>query len=59
MNPNFNSLYNFYCAMMTIKGSLCLSSEHTHVKVVFGRKKLSSQNRSPKWQFSAKWGSRY
>jgi len=31
---------------MTIKGSFIL--EHPHVKAVFGRKKLSSQNLSPK-----------
>jgi len=34
---------------MTIKGSFIL--EHLHVRAVFGRKKLSSQNRSPKWRF--------
>jgi len=33
------SLYNFYGATMTIKGSFIL--EHPHVKVIFGRKKLS------------------
>jgi len=43
------SLYNFYGATMTIKGSFIL--EHPHVKAVFGWKKLSSQNRSPKWRF--------
>jgi len=44
------SLYNFYWATMTIKGSFIL--EHSHVKAVFGRKKTkSSQNRSPKWRF--------
>jgi len=31
------SLYNFYGATMTIKGSFIL--EHHHVKAVFGRKK--------------------
>jgi len=45
-----SSLYNFYGAMMTIKGSFIL--EHPHVKSVFDRKKTkSSQNRSPKWRF--------
>jgi len=44
------SLYNFYGATTTIKGSFML--EHPHVKAVFGRKKTkSSQNRSPKWRF--------
>jgi len=44
------TLYNFYGATMTIKGSFIL--EHPHVKAVFGRKKTkSSQNRSPKWRF--------
>ena len=45
------SLYNFYAATMTIKGSFIL--EHPHVKAVFGRQKKtkSSQNRSPKWRF--------
>jgi len=40
------SLYNFYGATTTIKGSFIL--KHPHVKAVFGRKKLSSQNRFPK-----------
>jgi len=45
-----HSLYNFYGATMTIKGSFIL--EHPHVKAVFSRKKTkSSQNRSPKWRF--------
>jgi len=48
--PNCLSLYNFYAATMTIKGSFIL--EHPHVKAVFGRKKTkASQNRSPKWRF--------
>jgi len=41
------SLYNFYGATMTIKGSFIL--EHPHVIAVFGRKVC--QNRSPKWRF--------
>jgi len=41
------SLYNFYGATITIKGSFIL--EHPHVKAIFGHKKVSSQNRSPKW----------
>ena len=45
-----HSLYNFYGATMTIKGSFILV--HPHVKAVFGRKiTKSSQNRSPKWRF--------
>jgi len=40
------SLYNFYGATTTIKGTFIL--EHPHVKVIFGR---SSQNRSQKWRF--------
>jgi len=44
------SLYNFYGATMTIKGSFIL--EHPHVKAVFGRKKTVQSNRSPKWRFS-------
>jgi len=44
------SLYNFYEATTTIKGSFIL--EHPHVKAIFGRKKTkSSQNQSPKWRF--------
>ena len=44
------SLFNFYGATMTIKGSFIL--EHTHVKAIFGCKKSkSSQNRSRKWRF--------
>jgi len=35
--------------MVSIKGTFIL--EHPHVKAIFGRKKLSSQNRSPKWRF--------
>jgi len=48
------SLYNFYGATTTIKGSFIL--EHPHVKAIFGRK--SSQNRSPKWQFFGNLGLR-
>jgi len=45
------TLYNFYAATMTIKGSLYWL-EHPHVKAVFGRKKTkSSQNWLPKWRF--------
>jgi len=33
-----------------LRGSIVF--EHPHVKAIFGRKKLSSQNRSPKWRFS-------
>jgi len=43
------SLFNLYGATTTIKGSFTL--EYPHVKAVFGRKKTSSQNRSPKWRF--------
>jgi len=42
------SLYNFYGATMSIKGTFIL--EHHHVQAIFGRKK-SSQNRSLKWRF--------
>jgi len=38
------SLYNFYGATMTIKGSFIL--EHPHVKEVFGRKKTKVQSKS-------------
>ena len=38
------SLYNFYGATMTIKGSFIL--EHPHVKAVFGRKKTQVQLKS-------------
>jgi len=42
-----HSLYNFYGATMTIKGSFIL--EHPHVKAVFGRKKkLSPVKISPR-----------
>jgi len=41
------SLYKFYGATMTIKGSFIL--KHPHVKAIFGHKKnKSSQNRSTK-----------
>ena len=36
------SLYNFYGATMTIKGSFIL--EHPHGKAVFGRKKVQSKS---------------
>jgi len=38
------SLYNFYGATTTIKGSFIL--EHPHVKAVFGRKKNKVQSKS-------------
>jgi len=38
------SLYNFYGATMTIKGSFIL--EHPHVKAVYGRKKNIVQSKS-------------
>jgi len=54
------SLYNFYGAVMTIKGTFIC--EHSHVKVVFGHKK-SSQNWSPKWRLKTrkkrKYGSKW
>jgi len=40
------SLYNFYGATMTIKGSFIL--QHPHVKAVFGRKKLSPVKIGPR-----------
>jgi len=43
------SLYNFYAATMTIKGSLYLSVPM--LKRFSVAKKLSSQNRTPKWRF--------
>jgi len=43
------SLYNFCAATMTIKGSLYLSIPM--LKRFSAAKKLSSQNRSPKWRF--------
>jgi len=43
------SIYNFYAATMTIKGSLYLSIPM--LKRFSAEKKLSSQNRSPKWRF--------
>jgi len=43
------SLYNFYGATMTIKGSLYWSIPM--LKRFSVAKKLSSQNRSPKWRF--------
>jgi len=44
-----SSLYNFYAATMTIKGSLYWSIPM--LKRFSVAKKLSSQNRSPKWRF--------
>jgi len=41
-----HSLYNFYGATMTIKGSFIL--EHSHVKAVFGRKKQSPVKIGPR-----------
>jgi len=46
------SLYNFYGATTTIKGSFIL--EHPHVKAIFGRKKKSSKS-VPKIAFFQKF----
>jgi len=44
------SLYNFYAATMTIKGSLYLSIPMLK-RFSVAKKTKSSQNRSPKWRF--------
>jgi len=53
-----HSLYNFYGATTTIKGSFIL--EHPHVKAIFGRKKNSAVKIGPKnGGFSDILGSKY
>jgi len=53
--PHFTySLFNFYGATMTIKGSLLLSIPI--VKPFSAKKFQSRQNRSPKWRFFTKLG---
>jgi len=50
LTPNCYSLYNFYAATMTIKGSLYLSIPMLK-RFSVAKKLKSSQNRSPKYRF--------
>jgi len=47
---------NYLFTIQLLLGSFIL--EHPHVKAIFGRKKPSSQNRSPKWRFCRKFKGR-